>query len=313
VLCGKNDLRVVLGKTFDFTKYMLIKEGFLGEPDARSWVNKVYPDWVCLADGKSPGVSTRAGMPNRGGRWAVVCDRSHGGVGLTEYPDVTRHWIMSEGFLGEPDARAWTDKNCPSWRCNAEGKCLVGVAPPRPGDRPLELPPEPERGSGTDWWGEFTKGFRRGAGETAQETRQPPEEARKVYSPPVSSTSGKERPSDRKPAKQEWLSDAEAKALQKELWGRYNKKWCDEWCIHREERKKKAGKGGRVNWSGCAEEPLRALKVPCDRAWWARTREKQGIVRNLAACYDPCVMRDISPQDRQRCYKDCNDRNPMPK
>ncbi len=108
--------------------------------------------------------------------------------------------------------------------------------------------------------------------------------------------------------KQEWLSDAEAKALQKELWDTYNKKWCDEWCTHRPKRTK-----GKVNWSGCAEEPLRALKVLSDMAWWARTREKQGIVRRLAACYDPCVMKDISPQDRARCYKDCKDRNPMPK
>jgi hypothetical protein len=115
------------------------------------------------------------------------------------------------------------------------------------------------------------------------------------------------------PAKQEWLSDAEAKSLQKDLWDRYNKKWGDEWCRQRPERNKKAGKGGLINWSGCAEEPLRALKVLNDRAWWARTRQKQGIVRSLAACYDSCVMRDISQQDRGKCYKDCDNRNPMPK
>ena len=111
--------------------------------------------------------------------------------------------------------------------------------------------------------------------------------------------------------KQEWLSDEEAKALMKELWDTYNKKWSDEWCIHRPERTK--GRG-QVNWSGCAVESLIILEVLTKKkAWWARTREKQGIVRRLAKCYDPCVMKDTSPQDRAICYKDCEDRNPMPK
>jgi hypothetical protein len=78
-------------------------------------------------------------------------------------------------------------------------------------------------------------------------------------------------------------------------------------------RKKEAGKEGRVSYSSCAEEPLRVLKVLTNMAWWARTREKQHIVRSLAACYDPCVMRDTSPEVRKGCYEDCNQRNPMPK
>jgi hypothetical protein len=296
VLCGKNDLRIVLGQTYDPMRHMLIKEGFLGEPDARAWASQVYPNWVCLADGRSPEVLPRTATPRRGGRWAVVCSKQHGGVSLTEYPDATRYWIWSEGFLGEPDARAWANQNCPSWRCDANGQCLKGVARRTPEDRPLELPPEQERRSGTDWWTQSSGG----RSSTGQST---------VSKPPTPSPSPPPTP----PVKQEWLSDAEVKALQKEIWDTYNKKWGDEWCRQRPERNRKAGKGGQINWSGCAEEPLRALKVLTDLAWQARTRQKQGIVRSLASCYDPCVMRDISQQDRQRCYKDCHDRNPFPK
>lgn len=308
VLCGKNDLRVVLGKSYDLTKYMLIKDGFLGEPDARAWTQRAYPASMCLPDGRPAPVSPRnSGVtPRRGGRWAVVCDRHHGGVGLTQYPDPVRQWVMSESLLGEPDARAWTNQNCPSWRCDANGQCLKGVTVRTPEGEPLEAPPtDPNKDSllGEHWR----------ASDNHPLPRPSPPSSESRGTTVRTDTKPRVEPPGKRAGKEEWLSDAEAKALQKELWDRYNKRWCNEWCVHREERKKAAGKGGRLNWSGCAEEPLRALKVPCDMAWWARTRAKQGIVRNLAACYDPCVMRDISPQDRQRCYKDCHERNPMPK
>lgn len=306
VLCGKGDLRVTLGKAYDPSRQMLLREGFLGEPDARLWAGQTYPNWICLPDGRPPqSVSSSAPLPRRGGRWAVVCDKNHGGISLTQYPDVTRHWIMSEGFLGEPDARLWTEKNCPSWRCNASGQCLKGVAARTPEGEPLETPPsDPKKDSllGEHW----------NASDNHPLSRKPP--SPEPVSPPLKTDAVPKRESDAtKPSKEEWLSDNEAKALQKELWDRYNKRWGEEWCIHREGRKKKAGKGGRVNWSGCAEEPLRALKVLTDRAWWARTREKQAVVRALAACYDPCVMRDTTPQDRQKCYKGCHDHNPLPR
>jgi hypothetical protein len=110
------------------------------------------------------------------------------------------------------------------------------------------------------------------------------------------------------PPKKEYLSDAEAKALQKELWDKYYQKWKDEWCINRPKRKK-----GSVNWSGCLEFPLNQLLGLQRTAWGARTRAKQNVVRKLAQCYDKCIMTDTPQPVLDSCIKDCIKQNPMPK
>lgn len=143
VLCGRQDGTVSVGTAGDVQKYMVLREGFLGEPEARAWVNLVYPGWRCTSD-SAPSPSATA-MPRMGGNWAVVCSKKHGGVGLTQHPDPPGYHIWGEGFYCEPDARSWTDTNCPSWRCDAQGNCLAGVAARRPDERPLELPPEGPR------------------------------------------------------------------------------------------------------------------------------------------------------------------------
>jgi hypothetical protein len=296
VFCGRNDLKIYLGKTYDATKFILVQEGFLGEPDARAWASQKYPNWACTQTG-APVTQPAVAKPRMGGRWAVVCNKHHGGVGLTEYPDPTRDWILGQAFFGEPDARLWTNQNCPSWRCDANGQCLKGVATRTPEGTPPEVPSDTDSLLGVHW---------DPSDDHPQAKSEPP--------PAGGETTSTKTPAEKTPPKQEWLSDAEAKAFQKELWDKYNKKWCDEWCIHREERKKKAGKGGRVYWSGCAEEPLRVLKGLTDMAWWARTREKQGIVRRIAACQDPYMMDDtITPEIRGKRLQDCIKNNPMPK
>ncbi len=148
VFCGRNDLVVNIGKTYDPTRHILVQEGFLGEPDARAWVNQYYPGWLCTQTGAA------ASGPRMGGNWAVVCSKKHGGVSLTQYPNRIDYHVWGEGFLGEPDARAWTNRNCPSWRCDSEGRCLTGAAQRMPEGRPLEVPPDgPSTGSPPGPWG----------------------------------------------------------------------------------------------------------------------------------------------------------------
>ena len=142
VFCGRKDLVVYLGKTYDPTQHILVREGFLGEPDARAWVNQYYPGWLCTQTGAA------ASGPRMGGSWAVVCSKKHGGVSLTRHPNRIDYHVWGEGFFGEPDARAWTNRNCPSWRCDAQGKCLIGAVQRTPEGRPLEVPPDgPSKGN----------------------------------------------------------------------------------------------------------------------------------------------------------------------
>jgi len=159
VFCGQKDLVVYLGKTYDPTIHILIQEGFLGEPDARAWVNQYYPGWLCTQTGAA------ALGPRMGGSWAVVCSRKHGGVSMTQHPNPIDYYVWGRGFLGEPDARAWTQRNCPSWRCDAQGRCLIGAVQRMTEGPPLELPPD----TGSEDWGRrFSEGFAAGAREGAE-------------------------------------------------------------------------------------------------------------------------------------------------
>lgn len=280
VLCGKNDLRIVLGKTHDPMKHMLIKEGFLGEPDARAWANRAYPSWTCLADGRPPEVYPRTAAPRRGGNWAVVCSRQHGGVGLTQHPDLVTQWIWSEGFFGEPDARAWTDQNCPSWRCDAQGKCLTGIARRSPGDRPLEVPPEPGSGSGSDWWSSFAEGFSRGAQEGANEA------ARRVDSPQVQ----KPLPQPGKPSTAGTLPPSgprtgDAGVNCEALRAGYHKK-----CLEMRESYAKQNCAQNRNYSGCFLDPVGcAGYVVTDALPDGRSQGRVGCGRSVVEQYISCL------------------------
>jgi hypothetical protein len=180
VLCGRRDGTITVGKTHDAVRYILVQEGFLGEPDARAWASRAYPSWQCAADG-SPRSSGPTGKPGMGGSWAVVCSKRHGGVSLTRQPDSIESFILGQGFMGEPDARLWTDRNCPSWRCNSEGRCLAGVARRTEG-RPPETPPESEF---ANWWRRFGEGFSRGAQESTTAGRDTTTSRRVDPKPPV--------------------------------------------------------------------------------------------------------------------------------
>lgn len=104
-----------------------------------------------------------------------------------------------------------------------------------------------------------------------------------------------------KPVRPEWLSDAEAKAFIQELDSKYLQKWLRQWCP--------------TTRTNCAVVPMEhAWGGLYNRAWWARTREKQAIVRKIAACIDPYVM-DLKMKEGDRKAKigGCYESNPIPR
>jgi len=104
-----------------------------------------------------------------------------------------------------------------------------------------------------------------------------------------------------KPVRPEWLSDDEVKAFIRELDVQYLQKWLRQWCP--------------TTRTNCAVVPMEhAWGGLYNQAWWARTREKQGIVRRIAACMDPYVM-DVKMKegDRKTKIRKCYDDNPIPR
>lgn len=120
VLCNKRTGGITLSRhapsSFDIK---VMASWFLGEPDARLWVKKNCPSWRCTNSGQC------ARAPARGGKWYVACDKA-GEVVLGKKPIPFGYHVLAKGFLGEPDARRWTDANCPSWRCDSRGRCAPG-------------------------------------------------------------------------------------------------------------------------------------------------------------------------------------------
>ncbi len=129
VLCGKSDLQIYLGKTYDVTNTILVEEGFLGEPDARAWVDQNYPSWSCTRTG-APSKS-----PQRGGPWGVFCNRKIGRVVVTKEPGVDHHKLEGN-FHSLTDGQLWIEQHYPSGLCDNMGRYDSGwgVASPFAGE-----------------------------------------------------------------------------------------------------------------------------------------------------------------------------------
>jgi Calx-beta domain-containing protein len=139
VVCNKADLNVYSTRDIDLTRHWVLQERLLGAPEADLWIQRHCPARLCT----SSGACASSGQPRMGGKWTVVCNRHHGGVGLTQSPDRGDNWVWIENLFSEIDARSWTDGHCPSWRCDRDGRCLPGSRPMETTvqGQPVELPP----------------------------------------------------------------------------------------------------------------------------------------------------------------------------
>ncbi len=59
-------------------------------------------------------------------KWYAACNTSgrYVVVGKAPLPQSPRHVILAGPFNDEPSARAWVNSNCPSWKCDYNGRCL---------------------------------------------------------------------------------------------------------------------------------------------------------------------------------------------
>ncbi len=139
VVCDKRDLRIYTTREVDLARHWVLQERLLGAPEADLWVQRHCAARICVQGGSC----APAGQARTGGKWAVACSKSGGGVVLTEYPDRVNQWIWAENLFAEIDARAWADQKCPSWRCDRDGRCLPGNRPIEntTSGQPIEVPP----------------------------------------------------------------------------------------------------------------------------------------------------------------------------
>jgi uncharacterized repeat protein (TIGR01451 family) len=122
VFCDPATGAITIGSGRPGAGQQVMQGGFLGEPDARYWVDQNCPAWRCTAGGGC------ADEPARGGNWNAYCNKETGAVTIGQGPAPFGQVIMEGGFLGEPDVRRWLDTNCPRWQCTEDGGCAIGPA-----------------------------------------------------------------------------------------------------------------------------------------------------------------------------------------
>jgi len=72
---------------------------------------------------------------NTAGRYVVV--------GKAPLPQSPQHIILAGPFKDEPSARAWVNYNCPSWKCDYDGRC---IPPGGSGSGSRNVPPPSDGG-----------------------------------------------------------------------------------------------------------------------------------------------------------------------
>jgi len=78
-------------------------------------------------------------------KWYAACNTEGRYVvlGKAPLPQSPRHVILAGPFNDEPSARAWVNNNCPSWRCDYDGRCLP---PESSGSGSRSVPPPSDSG-----------------------------------------------------------------------------------------------------------------------------------------------------------------------
>jgi len=126
-LCRPSDGGVSYGQHVNATTHRILGGPFPGPRSTRSWIDEQCPSWRCT----SSGVCSQ-GQPTGGdgvGDWFVLCNPQSRAVGVSTNRHAPGQRVMAGPFLGEPEARSWTDSSCPSWLCDGNGACVAGTTP----------------------------------------------------------------------------------------------------------------------------------------------------------------------------------------
>jgi RHS repeat-associated protein len=144
VMCNRHDGTIVYGQHPDVSRQFILAGPLPGAQDATNWIAAVCPSARCTQTGAC------ASGPVGGGNWYVLCNRDDGNVVMSKNVDPSRQIVWQGNLRGEWDARQWISMNCPSARCDRNGRCTqqaapvpVPAKPPQPGPAIGQRPGDP--------------------------------------------------------------------------------------------------------------------------------------------------------------------------
>lgn len=134
VMCNRHDGTIVYGQHPDVSRQFILAGPLPGAQTATAWITANCPSARCTQTGAC------ASGPVGGGSWYVLCNRDDGNVVMSMNVDPSRQIVWQGNLRGEWDARQWISMNCPSARCDRNGRCVqqaapvpVPAKPPQPG------------------------------------------------------------------------------------------------------------------------------------------------------------------------------------
>jgi len=134
VMCNRHDGTIVYGQHPDVSRQFILAGPLPGAQTATAWITANCPSARCTQTGAC------ASGPVGGGSWYVLCNRDDGNVVMSKNVDPSRQIVWQGNLRGEWDARQWIAMNCPSARCDRNGRCTqqaapipVPAKPPQPG------------------------------------------------------------------------------------------------------------------------------------------------------------------------------------
>jgi hypothetical protein len=124
-LCRKKDGQVVVSKSYNAAQHHIMGGPFLSKGDARQFVNGKCPRWLC----DDRGACSKEPQKARAGKgYYVVCNLSQGRVEFRKRPKPGSTQIMGGPFRQHSGALEWAKANCPSGRCDSQGRCSSAPA-----------------------------------------------------------------------------------------------------------------------------------------------------------------------------------------
>ena len=129
--CDRGSGAIVLGESLDEELVVVVSGPFAGRRTARFWVDENCPGDRCAETGPCSIAAARA-EPDLG--WLPVCDPTTGEIDLVKPPlSPGARVLVVEGAAqslhdDEAEGRVWISRVCPTWRCDAQGRCLHSTA-----------------------------------------------------------------------------------------------------------------------------------------------------------------------------------------
>ncbi len=142
VLCDAATGEIAVAPQHDRGDRIVLAGMFPGVRTAEIWIEENCPQRQCDAWGRCAAETPPADIEG----WLVLCNQRSGDVGLVNSAEPPGFSVMAGPYATQAEANDWVTRDCPSWRCEASGRCSGGAVSPSASTAAGALPATPRSG-----------------------------------------------------------------------------------------------------------------------------------------------------------------------